>query len=984
MPDPGFVSGFIGVVVDKAIQEILDRIDIAVRCRKELASLKDLVMKIEPIVKQIQRYRQPINKKRKDKVSAVSGWLKHLNALLQEASEMARRCTIPTCNVVLRYQTSMKISGLILHINEHLKLSPLVELAQLPELLEEQTQKLQQNLGQIKEAIETLASSSTSPGGLSPTGYAEMKLIDEPFTVGQQEGFSVLENLVIEDAEAKNIGVLGKGGSGKTLILKKLFNSEKVRNYFSDGLLLWLTVSQSPSLKSLRNELRAQIALQKGADSGQNLDEDGVKLLLNQKLQQSQSFAIFLDDVWGEHASELLENLGVQRPVREHSKCKIIVSSRDRSALLKMGIADKYAITMEDLIEEDSWKLFAFHAFPYNKGILPANIDEDIAKSMCRKCGGLPIAVKVVGRAMGGSTLPRQWEWALNSLLNTDSVYDCLRLSYDALGNEDVNMQLCFLYIATCCFKGGVLDLETALFFWVGEGLLAGKVLHQLSCDPFEMGKIYVNILADRCLIEPIMRNFEGQVVIFRIHDVLLDLATRVAEEEENFYCRVGRDLTALNEHEISERTWTVFMSGNKLTSLSESFRAPQVRSLVMMFNKDFTVIPKRVMGSMVSLKVLNLRRTSLKSLPDSVGCLKQLVWMDLSYTPIKTLPQSFTNLVNLEILSLNGSSITELPYGLHKLASLKFLDLMYCKDLQYVPCSISNMTSLQSLQMMYCDSLWTKQVGYGRKKVACIDNIASLKQLKKLRLQNNGKIISEGTLGSMIEMEILSLALTEMENLPGDLSKMSKLRRLSLQCSHLVKMGSSFCDLQNLRYLQLSGCYKLEELPHLHTLRSLRNLAIYDCPMLRQLPKEFGCRGAFPSLEIFSIAFLPELEELPVVEVEAMPLLQVLSIMVCPSLKILSESYLQLKTLKTIKIYSDSILIKNLNHYNENKIKVATKPEHNILKVLETLLIIAGSRNTSSIMTESGDNFVITSYSTETWGNQDFLSYTSPLVDID
>lgn len=91
--------------------------------------------------------------------------------------------------------------------------------------------------------------------------------------------------------------------------------------------------------------------------------------------------------------------------------------------------------------------------------------------------------------------------------------------------------------------------------------------------------------------------------------------------------------------------------------------------------------------------------------------------------------------------------------------------------------------------------------------------------------------------------------------------------------------------------------------------------MAIYDCPMLRQLPREFGCRGAFPSLEIFSIAFLPELEELPVVEVEAMPLLQVLTIMVCPSLTILSESYLRLKTLKTIKIYSDSILIKNLNN---------------------------------------------------------------------
>lgn len=360
-------------------------------------------------------------------------------------------------------------------------------------------------------------------------------------------------------------------------------------------------------------------------------------------------------------------------------------------------------------------------------------------------------------------------------------------------------------------------------------------------------------------------------------------------------------------------------------------------------------------------------------SLPDSVGCLKQLVCMDLSDTPIKALPQSLTNLVNLEILDLTDSSITELPYGLHKLASLKFLDLRLCKDLQYVPSSISKITSLESLLIIGCESLWTKPVGNGRKKVACIDDLASLKQLKTLHLQNNGKVISEGTLGSMVEMDTLFLRLTEMENLPGDMSEMSKLRRLSLQCSDLVKMGSNFCDLQNLRYLQLSGCNKLEELPHLHMLRNLRKLGISNCPMLRQLPKEFGGRGAFPSLEIFSLAFLPRLEELPVVEVEAMPLLQAFIIMMCPCLKTLSESYLNLKALQIVKIYSDSILMKNLNNCEENsKLKVVTASEHTIQKVMETLAMFMTN------FAEGEDITGIFFYGTDTWGNEDFLSVMS------
>ena len=58
------------------------------------------------------------------------------------------------CSVISHYQTNTRITGLISDINEHLKLSPLVELAQIPELLEGQTQNIQGELGKItKESI---------------------------------------------------------------------------------------------------------------------------------------------------------------------------------------------------------------------------------------------------------------------------------------------------------------------------------------------------------------------------------------------------------------------------------------------------------------------------------------------------------------------------------------------------------------------------------------------------------------------------------------------------------------------------------------------------------------------------------------------------------------------------------------------------------------------------------------------------------------
>eukprot|EP00253_Pinus_taeda_P034708 PITA_34708 len=710
MPDPGCVSGFIGVGIDRAIQQILDHINIAVRCRKEMASLKDLVMKIKPIVNEIQLYRAAINRKRKDKASAVNGWLK----------------------------------SLISEINEHVKLSPLVELAHISELLEEQTLKLQDDLEQIKEGIEALGSSSTSRGALPSISSANMTLIEEPLIVGQQKTFSILEKLVIDEVEANSIGVLGKGGSGKTLLLKTLFNSPKVRKHFSEGLFLWLTFSQSPCVTTLTNALRTQIATQQNVNLGEIMNGEEGKLWVNQTLRQSNRFVLFLDDVWGENAAELLEELGVTRPLRYHGNSKVIVCSRDRSALLKIGVADKYTITMEDLMEDESWKLFAYHAFPYNNGNLAANIDEEKAKLVCRKCAGLPLAIKVVGRALAGSTHSQQWEWALRSLPKANTLYDCLRLSYDALGKEGVHLQLCFLYLATIGIEDGIFHAQDAIQVWLAEGLLAKEIPkdeHELY-DPFELGSFYVNLLADRCLIEAMITDFDGQVLYFRVHDLMRDLAILIAEEEENFHCRVGKGLTYLNENEFSSCI-RLLLGHNKLCYFLPLTSCPQISTLSLTGNAYLTKFPGRVMKSMISLKLLSLSGTSVKSLSKTVGRLQQLVYLSLVDMPINKLPASLTNLINLEILVLSRSSITELPCDIYMLRSLRKLDIRGCKDLQYLPQSISRLTSLQRLETYGCPLLWNNCKYKGNKKYACINTLGSLTQLKRLQLENNGQTIT-------------------------------------------------------------------------------------------------------------------------------------------------------------------------------------------------------------------------------------------------
>ena len=72
-----------------------------------------------------------------------------------------------------------------------------------------------------------------------------------------------------------------------------------MHNHFKDLLLLWPTVSQTPSVTSLRNELCTQIAIQK------NVNEEDVRMWFNQTLHQSRRIVLFLDYVWGGNAGNL-------------------------------------------------------------------------------------------------------------------------------------------------------------------------------------------------------------------------------------------------------------------------------------------------------------------------------------------------------------------------------------------------------------------------------------------------------------------------------------------------------------------------------------------------------------------------------------------------------------------------------------------------------------------------------------------------------
>ncbi|GLJ26643.1 hypothetical protein SUGI_0518020 [Cryptomeria japonica] len=504
---------------------------------------------------------------------------------------------IKAMNVELQ-EMSRKIRQLTENVEKHLASTPLVALLQ--QLANRQVlQQINERVNSLNPPTPLLAGSGTSGDHFPSTSSAtsNQKYIEEALIVGQEDSASNTLVELIHSYQHKKLsrfGLVGKGGA---------------------GLMLWFTVSQNPSLNALRSDLVKQIAV-KVDGRLQSREEDHVKTWLHQSMARHK-FALFLDDVWENSASatSLLEELCV--PLFPHHNSNIIIAtSRSTSVLSQLGVPPSLLIQMQDLTENDSWSLFSFHAFPRSEGILPISIDQNIARRVCKECGGLPFALKVIGHAMAGITQSNEWEFALQRLQNdiSGTLLCRLRLSYDALADVagyGISLQLCFLGLAAFS-EDRVIDTGLMAKDWIGEGLVAGQ-------DPAKIGRMYVNLLADRCLIEPVEKDCDGNVIYFRVHDVLHDLAQQIVEKEEKFFFQSGRGLSEFPADQCSGHV-RISLMDNNLTSIPKAFRAPYIRSLLLAWNRSLTEIPKEVIGSMTALRVLDMSYTAIQSLPKKRG----------------------------------------------------------------------------------------------------------------------------------------------------------------------------------------------------------------------------------------------------------------------------------------------------------------------------------------------------------------------------
>ncbi|CAK9164624.1 unnamed protein product [Ilex paraguariensis] len=540
------------------------------------------------------------------------------------------------------------------------------------------------------------------------------------------------------------------------------------------------------------------------------------------------------------------------------------------------------AYPLNVLAEEDCLCLLAqyalrtrnFDAYPNLKVI-----GEDIVK----KCGRLPLAAKTLGGLLRTKNSPNEWKTVLNSKIwelpeHKSGILPALRLSYQHLPSQLKQM---FAYCAIFP-KDYEFDKDELVLLWMAEGFLQQSE-----------GMKYMEKFGDSCFSELLSRSFiqhsSGKESKFVMHDLLNDLAQFVAGEicftlddnmETKEQCKISTKIRHLSfirhKYEVYKRIKVFHELQGLRTFLPVPLKSKQ--TFYLSNNVLLNLLPK-----LRCLRVLSLSGYNVYELPDSIGDLKHLRYLNLSRTFIKWLLESKYSKIRRNAQGISRlTCLQTLPkilvgkssgFGLGDLNGLLFLKgMLSIVGLQNVvdvrvaeEANLSWKQDLDELEFKWKSDIEDSQ--HEGLQISVLDMLRPHRELKSLIIEFYKGII-------MFPRWI------------GDLA---------------------FCKTV---HISLEGCTKCMFLPPLGQLPLLKILYIRSMHAVKSVGAEFYSNGSnleipFPSLEILWFDKMPEWEEWSfsynVDRRGHFPCLRKLTICNCP--KLASVSNLRLLHLHNLEI---------------------------------------------------------------------------------
>ncbi|KAF8667226.1 hypothetical protein HU200_052888 [Digitaria exilis] len=628
--------------------------------------------------------------------------------------------------------------------------------------------------------------------------------------------------------------IYGIGGIGKTTFVKLIYNDISFK-YYSH---IWVYVSPRFDLDKIGKSIVSQL-------SGKENQANEIQLMSKKTL-------IVLDDLWEDntfHLEDLKKKLNLgDRMV------KTIVLVTTRSAHIARKICSNIEpYNIDSLADETCWDIIK------QKSGFEARHDKEkmvgIGKEIAQKCKGVALAAQTLG-SMLKSLKYDQWivvkdSEIWNETISMDTslpnhVLASLKLSYVSL---DDRLKSCFTYCAIYP-KGHKIVKYDLIHQWMSLGFIKPtKLFSTLQlCEKYIVQLLGLAFLQHS--VSPMTHGAYGEYgTVFTMHDLVHDLAISILGE---------KILDPSKQDKTGGSTCCYALLTDCSKSLQSCMSSPASLCALRFLDCRAIALHGAAVEPAESLQVLDLSECSINKLPDCIGALKQLKYLNAPRIRDRMVPECIVQLSKLRYLSLHGScTIRRLPESIGDMEDLVHLDLSGCLGIEKLPESFGNLKCLEHLDFANC------------KKISGISKfLARLTKLQYLNLSNCKNIgYLPKALARLTELRYLNLSYStylsgnkyldqtpssqlHIIRLPEALGSLTELKYLNLShqftevhiaVSHQAQMNSlleRICTLTKLEYLNLCRNDNIYSIPEtLANLRMLHTLDVSWCGRLHRLP---------------------------------------------------------------------------------------------------------------------------------------------------
>ncbi|CAN6363684.1 unnamed protein product [Urochloa humidicola] len=687
----------------------------------------------------------------------------------------------------------------------------------------------------------------------------------EPNLVGKEAFLACkrLVGLILAHKENKTykIGIVGTGGVGKTTLAQIIYNHSKIKGTFSKQA--WICVSQEYSEDTLLKEVLQNI--------GEDYKLDETVGELKKKLSvavENKSLFLVLDDVW---KHEAWTNL-LRTPLNTAAAATILVTTRNDIVARAIGVEDVHQVQL--MSDDVGWELL-WKSMNINDETKVQNL-RSIGEEVVRKCGGLPLAIKVIASVLASKEkTENQWRQVLKNSAWTMSnipfeLRGALYLSYNDL---PWHLKQCFVFCALYPEDHSI-SRNDLIRYWVVEGFVQEQEDQLLEDTANE----YYNELIYRNLLHP---NPEYADYAFcKMHDLLRRLGQHLSQHE--YFCG---DLQSLEVKSLLKlRHISIVTDKDSIMLPNVNRENIRARTLLIRCSKSI-IVEHTIFKRLPYIRVLDLTSSTIRVVPKCIGNLIHLRSLDLDETDISNLPESIGSLKYLQIFNLQRChALHSLPMAITKLCSLRRLGLGRT-PINQVTKGISELKSLNDLEGF--------PVGHGNDNSArmqegwSLDELGPLLQLRRLdmvKLERASPCSTESLLVDKKFLKQLKLYCTERTDEDDVINIERTFEKLippqSIEDIIIVDffgrryptwLGTT-THLPSVRYLTLINCKSCVHLPPIGQLPNLKFMKIQGATAVTKIGPEFvGCgvgnpvsaeAVAFPKLETLFIWDMPNWEE--------------------------------------------------------------------------------------------------------------------------